>query len=294
MAGRFVRQSKKAALGAIFLAFSGCVSVSPDVSARPRLVAGDTYVSMGSSFASGPGVTSSADQPKNRCARSSDNYARQLAKALSLKLVDVSCSGATTAHISGAWNEFPPQIDALSSDTRLVTVTIGGNDVSLVRNLIAFGCQSVPATSEAPRDPRCPTVNIPTEKDWQSMEAGLQAIASAVKLRSPNARLAFVQYVPLVPETGGCAALPISADEMGIARQIALRLASVTAGVASRTGALLVNAATDGRAHDPCSNEPWATGFPGPNDTELVPFHPNLAGMSAIARVLQKELRNEN
>ncbi|GGC13951.1 hypothetical protein GCM10011494_35940 [Novosphingobium endophyticum] len=36
--------------------------------------------------------------------------------------------GATTAHILGPWNELPAQIDALTDDTALVTVTIGVAD----------------------------------------------------------------------------------------------------------------------------------------------------------------------
>jgi lysophospholipase L1-like esterase len=275
----------------LFAALVGCASFTADKIARIKpLVAGDRYVAMGSSFAAGPGVTFSADQPANRCARSNDNYARQLARSLSLSLVDVSCSGATTAHVLGPWKELPAQIDALSAETRLVTVTIGGNDVSLVRNLIAFGCQLPIVPSAAPKDPRCPTINIPTDADWQAMEAGLDAIALAVKQRAPNARLAFVQYVPLLPESKGCAAIPFSLKDMDAARQIADRLATVTLTAAKRSGSLVINARADGRLHDPCSNEPWATGFPKQNDAEFVPFHPNLAGMSAIANTLHQEL----
>jgi lysophospholipase L1-like esterase len=284
---------KKAALIAtIYSALSACATTSMNTTEQhapfaPR----DKYVAMGSSFAAGPGVTSSAEKPTNRCARSNDNYARQVARSLSLSLVDVSCSGATTAHIFGPWNELPPQVDAISAETRLVTVTIGGNDVSLVRNLIAFGCRAELLSSGTSSDPRCPTINIPTEKDWQSVEAGLDAIARIVMQRAPNARLVFVQYVPLVPELTGCAAVPFSADDMNVARQIAARLATVTVTAATRSGALVIDANANGRAHDPCSNEPWATGFPGQDDKGLVPFHPNLAGMSAIAHALEKELR---
>lgn len=291
MGGKPFRSISKAALNVvIFSALAGCVTMSRDITPpRLPLAVGDKYVAMGSSFAAGPGVTYSADQPTNRCERSNDNYARQLARALSLSLFDVSCSGATTKHVLGPWNELHPQVDALDADTRLVTVTVGGNDVSLVRNLIAFGCGSA-SNAGSPRDARCPTVNIPTEQEWQIMEAGLEQIASTAKKRAPKARLAFVQYVKLVPDSGGCAALGFSADEVNIARQIASRLSVVTAAVAKRSGALLIDADADGRAHDPCSKEPWATGFPAPNEKGFVPFHPNLAGMNAIARALQNEL----
>lgn len=44
-----------------------------------------------------------------------------------------ACSGATTANITdaGQWNE-PKQLDALSSSTDVVTLTIGGNDIGFV------------------------------------------------------------------------------------------------------------------------------------------------------------------
>ena len=79
---------------------------------------------------------------------------------------------------------------------------------------------------------------------------------------------------------------------MDAAHQIATRLATVTALVAKRARVLVIDANKDGQPHDPCSNEPWATGFPSQGGAEFVPFHPNLAGMSAIASALQKELRH--
>lgn len=98
--------------------------------------AGATYVAIGSSFAAGPGITVPADAPPDRCARSADNYAHQIARRHDLRLLDVSCSGATTAHVLGEWNTLAPQLDAVGAETRLVTVTIGGNDVRLIADAL--------------------------------------------------------------------------------------------------------------------------------------------------------------
>jgi lysophospholipase L1-like esterase len=95
----------------------------------PPSLQGDRYVAMGSSFAAGPGIPSYYEDPPTPCARSNNNYAHQLASRLNLNLTDVSCSGATTAHLTGPRGAIPPQLDALTSDTRLVTLTIGGNDL---------------------------------------------------------------------------------------------------------------------------------------------------------------------
>jgi len=273
------------------MSLAGCASLSQAERDRTALAPGDHYVAMGSSFAAGPGVTTTADQSASRCARSKDNYARQIARSLSLVLVDVSCSGATTAHVLGAWDELSPQIDALTPDTRLVTVTIGGNDVSFVRNMIAYVCQPRAAMAGGAPDPRCPTVHVPTETEWAAMEAGLNAITADVRRRSPDARLVFVQYVSLLPDEGSCPAVPISAEGQAVVRAIATRLARTTAHVAARWGATVIDPADDEAAHDPCSGDPWATGFPLADGPAFIPFHPNLAGMTAIARRAEQLLR---
>lgn len=100
-----------------------------------------TYVAMGDSFSSGEGNPSFAigtDSPGvNMCHRSHWAYPHLLAHdpTLGLGPVDfVACSGATTSDVlyggsgTGNWNE-GPQIDALSEDTEIVTITVGGNDV---------------------------------------------------------------------------------------------------------------------------------------------------------------------
>jgi len=111
------------------------------------------YVAMGDSFSSGEGVepfiTGSANDGTNECHRSKDAYSVLLAQEedLDLNLVDfVACSGATTQNVlhggsgTGAWDE-PAQIDALSDSTKVVTITIGGNDAGFKEYIL--GCVAV-------------------------------------------------------------------------------------------------------------------------------------------------------
>ena len=87
-------------------------SCTPAATPRTALFpAGAHYVAMGSSFAAGPGVGTPAETPTDRCSRSAANYAQQLARKRNLHLTDVSCGGATTAHVLGPWNELPAQVD---------------------------------------------------------------------------------------------------------------------------------------------------------------------------------------
>lgn len=95
------------------------------------------YVAMGDSFSSGEGVEpylyGTAEEGINECHRSEHAYPLLLEQNSSLNLdlrSFVACSGAVTANImvSSQWNE-QNQIGALTENTDVVTITIGGNDV---------------------------------------------------------------------------------------------------------------------------------------------------------------------
>jgi lysophospholipase L1-like esterase len=101
-----------------------------------------TYAAMGDSFSGGEGNPAfepgSAQDSVNECHRSPQAYPRLVQNALNLgPTAFVACSGATTNDVlgipegdnpHGKWNE-PAQINALSDETEVVTITIGGNDV---------------------------------------------------------------------------------------------------------------------------------------------------------------------
>jgi lysophospholipase L1-like esterase len=281
--------------------FFGLLSLCAVVSeARPpaaRLAAGDHYVAMGSSFAAGPGVTTPADSPPNRCTRSRDNYAHQIAARLALELTDVSCGGATTAHILGRWNELPPQLDALRRDTKLVTITIGGNDVGYIAGLFAASCAERPTTTLcrgfAARQTLTPQPQT-DEAAWLALESHLDQIAGEVRRRSPAARLVFVDYLTILPRKALCSAMPLGLAQAKAARAKAARLAAVTARVADKAGALIVRASQLSARHGACATHAWMNGFPAEGSSPaLVGYHPNLAGMTAVADAIERRLRRK-
>ncbi len=98
------------------------------------------YVALGSSMAAGPGIPPRAKDAPWRAGRSAANYPHLVAQRLGLDLVDVTYSGATTAHVlTDRQNNAPPQVTVLDGSETLVTVTIGGNDVGYVPMLTAAG-----------------------------------------------------------------------------------------------------------------------------------------------------------
>lgn len=241
---------------------------------------GAKYVAMGSSFAAGPGITTPADEPANRCARSKDNYAHQIARRHGLTLVDVSCSGATTAHVLGAWNELRPQLDAVDGDTRLVTVTIGGNDVRFTAGLGAQACRTARTSATCTNLPA-----LPTEAEWTALETHMVQIADAVHRRAPAARMVFVDYTTVLPPEGTCPALSLTAAQADMSRQINRRVVEITARAARASGSDLTTASTLTADHHACSDSPWANGYP---PAKGVAFHPRLEAHAAIAEALDR------
>lgn len=253
---------------------------------------GGRYVAMGSSMAAGPGLGPPKPGTPARCTRTFANYPTLLAERLRLTLFDVSCSGATTEHVLGPWNELPAQIDAVTPATELVTLTIGGNDLNYVGGLLAASCGADGLMSIAGNTYPCPPSKLPTEADYIKVEANLREIARQVRERAPKARLVFVPYITLVPDAL-CEATPISPEDAATARATARRLAAITAKVAKETGAFLAPVDELSRNHTPCDPEPWAVGSPpGYDGSQGAPWHPNFAGMKAVADALATRLRN--
>lgn len=279
--------SRIALLSCVALALSACMTTAP------KLEPGARYVAMGSSFAAGPGIPDYYEIPPTPCARSTGNYAHLLASRLNLALTDVSCSGATTAHLTGRravpeGNSLPPQLDALTPDTRLVTVTIGGNDISYIGRLSAAGCNMLAARSWDKE--KCPDVPMPEEAAYAVLALRMDAIAKEVRSRSPDARLIFVDYLTILPETGDCEAIRLFDLDTQKSREVARRLAAITATVAADNGADILKASELSVGHDACSADPWMNGYPV-WDKSGAPLHPNAKGMIAVADALEKLLK---
>src|ERR1700733_10139344 len=115
------------------------------------------YVALGSSMAAGPGIGPPAPGAPFGSGRSARNYAHLVAQRLNLDLVDVTFSGATTAHVlAERQRSARPQIEALNGSEELVTITIGGNDVGYVPLLMAASLPAavrrLPLGGGRPRD----------------------------------------------------------------------------------------------------------------------------------------------
>lgn len=245
------------------------------------------YVALGSSMAAGPGIRPGARGAPFGSGRSARNYPHLVADTLGVELVDVTFSGATTAHVlTERQRGARPQIEALDGSEGLVTVTIGGNDVGYVPLLMA---------ATLPRPARLlPTIAAllnrgSRDEALAGVGDSLAAVGAAVRDRSPHARVLFVDYLTLLPPAGVSAA-PLSDTDADLGRYVAGRLEEHTAAAAAATGCELVRAGQASRDHHPWSPQPWAVGAGWPLPWRPAPFHPNAAGMRAVAELVTAEV----
>ena len=106
-----------------------------------------------------------------------------------------------------------------------------------------------------------------------------------MRRRAPQARVLFVDYLTLLPEPGS-AASPLSTEEADLGRFVAARLEDATAAAAHATGCEIVRAGQASRYHHGWSAEPWVVGAGWPLPWHPAPFHPNAAGMRAVADLI--------
>ncbi len=249
------------------------------------------YVALGSSMAAGPGIRPRAAGSPWGSGRSARNYPHLVAERLNLELVDVTYSGATTAHVlADQQRGAPPQIAALDGSEILVTVTIGGNDVGYIPLLMAA---SLPRVAR-----RLPLLGgrIGELLDRETRDQALAEVfdslcevGRSLRQRAPRARIFFVDYLTVLPPAGAPAP-PLSDEDAELGRHVAATLERLTADAAAATDCEIVRAGAASRSHHAWSAAPWTTRSGVPLPGRPAPLHPNGAGMHAVAELVAAQL----
>jgi lysophospholipase L1-like esterase len=249
-------RSAVAALGLIALAAVGPSSAS--AAARQPVV----YDALGDSYASGYGVGPYAG---GLCARSATAYAVQVSGREKLALDDfVACAGATTTSLVAGG-----QLSALSDDTDLVTLTIGGNDIGWSGAVLACLGGSDAQCSGA--------IALSRAKVTDTLPGLLDTVYAQIAQHAPHAHVIVTGYPRLFsPEYG--AFLFASPQEQQALDDGADQLNAVIAAAAARHGFQFVDVTKRFVDHGVNAPEPWILGLGSPG-----PFHPNAEGYAAYA-----------
>ena len=261
------------------------------------------YASLGDSYSSGmgsektpltPANTGVYDQSSGNCYRSSISAARLLASARNFTLNDVSCAGATTYNIlTSGQNGQPAQITAVTAQTNLVTLTIGGNDVGLLSFIscaIDTECTNASSTTQSIR------------AGIAQLQPKIASVLSAIKSAAPTAQIRIAGYPYLLSSpdsttTGNCTVASLDEvrlfDELIDQTNAAIRQAAQVAGNSVRyVDPVQANSPfmqrDNGLDRGACSTN-TARLFNGPTDGTGY-WHPNAGGFNAYYTLYNNSL----
>lgn len=249
------------------------------------------YVALGDSYTSGPAIPVQVDA---NCARSSSNYPSLVtARLRRTTLTDVSCAGATTTQMWQAQGTNPPQLDAVTKGTDLVSLQIGGNDIGF--GTIIGTCAYVAAS--APTGSPCRAYYNATGTD--RLEAAIAetvpkitAVLADIHKRAPRADVVVVGYPDLLPDSGvGCRpAVPFADGDFAYLRDTEKKLNAMLARQARAAHATYVDTYTPTIGHDMCTAPGVRWIEPLTPASPAAPAHPNALGEQAMAAAVLDRL----
>jgi lysophospholipase L1-like esterase len=277
-----VRRSPTRLPVVLLAALAGVLVLAPPASAVPGPL---RYVALGDSYSAASGVLPPDPTAAPLCLRSTRNYPHVLAQAIGAQLTDVSCGGADTSDLATAqYPGVPAQLEALSADTQLVTMTIGGNDSGVFINSI-LRC-SAAGLSTLGRGSPCRDTYGTTFEDTvraTTYPALVQALA-AVRQAAPRARVAILGYPAILPPAGGCFdRMPIAEGDVPYLYGLQVTLDDAVRRAAAVTGVTYVDVSAASAGHDACQAIGVRWVEPVLQGTNAVIVHPNALGESEMA-----------
>ncbi|MFE5293322.1 SGNH/GDSL hydrolase family protein [Isoptericola sp. NPDC056618] len=281
------RRARRTALAAASAAVGIVATAGLVATAAPAGAAQDPlrYVALGDSYSAGSGILPPDPDAPLACLRTTLNYPHFVADRLGADLVDVTCGAARTADLTE--RQYPrvaPQLDAVTEDADLVTLTIGGNDNSTFIGAL-LACGSAGAVTGGRGNPCERTYGDRfTSQVEESTYPAVRKALEDIMARAPHAEVAILGYPWIVPEEKGCfAKLPVAAGDVPYLRDLQATLNGVIERAADETGATFVDLAERSEGRDACApaGERWVE--PLLFGTNVVPVHPNARGESAMA-----------
>ncbi|HEV3045838.1 MAG TPA: SGNH/GDSL hydrolase family protein [Solirubrobacteraceae bacterium] len=242
---------------------------------------GAKYVAMGDSYTAAPGVQpQQTTSPGRECGRSEANYPHLVAAALKLSLTDVSCGGAKTEDFFV--EQLPgqlPQFDALSAETEIVTVGMGGNDKNLFETLVV-GCTETDFGKPNKGAPCKQKFSEFVTKTFEETRGPQEEALADIHVLAPKAKVFVVGYPEITPKDGYCpTAIPWTTDDLRwFHTQVQARGNTGLEREAKNNGAFFVNTFTPSKGHNAC--EAVGTRWIEPLFGSLtgVAVHPNALG----------------
>ena len=255
----------------LVLALSAVVTVPVVLIDSRTTAASAAYVALGDSYSAGVGAERYSPS-SGGCLRSPQSYVHQLGRRVASFR---ACGGATTSDV------LRRQLTAFPRDTRLVTITIGGNDAGFadVLNTCLFG-----ASADCDRS---------VDRAEQFVRGGLprrlRRVYEAIRDRAPRATVVVAGYPRLFARRPWCS--PIGRIDEREQRRLNdgadVLVRTIRAEVRRHRGFRFADVRDAFNGHEVCSRAPRIRGV---SDPAVYSFHPNPRGYTTYARVIKRTL----
>ncbi|GAA2685740.1 MULTISPECIES: SGNH/GDSL hydrolase family protein [Actinosynnema] len=276
------------------------------------------WVALGDSYTAGviQAAGELVDAPPDGCARTTDSYPEQVRRHLGplVELRNASCGAATIANVhreaqqlvlgrpmppdgldpDGPFAPVPPQIEALSPDTDLVTVGAGGNTLGFAE--ILFRCVELGKRAWVWTSPCAAEFGDGLDERLATVRADYDEMLTAIHAAAPDAEVLTVGYPRVLPDSGWSCLFnnllqfgSITPGDLTWARTEVLEpLNEVLREVTEEHGDTLVDPYAVGQGHSACDSDRWVDGIL----SSLVPtrfalVHPNARGHAATAALIE-------
>jgi lysophospholipase L1-like esterase len=223
-----------------------------------------SYVALGDSYSSGVGTRSYIDDGTS-CQRSTYAYPSLIAAARGYALNFRACSGAKIPDVTNT------QLSALSSATRYVTISVGGNDAGFADVLTECAQPGWMSNCNGAIDAAQSYIN-------NTLPGALSTLYASIKSRAAYAKVVVVGY-PRIFQGEDCNAFTwFSPSEESRLNQTADLLNSKLSSAASAKGFSFANPTSRFIGHAVCDDVEWINGLSNPISES---YHPNRLGHSS-------------
>lgn len=251
------------------------------------------YVALGDSYSAASGVLPPDLTAPPQCLRSTANYPHVIAAATGARLTDVTCGGADTGdYLTAQYPGVAPQLDAVTRDTQVITMTIGGNDSGVFIDSItrcgAAGLSTLGRGSPCRDRYGSSFEDIIRTTTYPSLVQTLRA----VRAKAPRAEIAILGYPSILPATGGCfPQMPVAEGDVPYLRGVQATLDDAIRRAAKAAGVTYVDLSRVSEGHDAC--QPLGVRWVEPvvGGTNPVVVHPNALGAARMAAQAMTVLR---
>lgn len=228
----------------------------------PAQSAGAPYVALGDSYSSGVGTRTYIGD--GTCQRSTYAYPYLVAAQKGYALNFQACGGAKIGDVTSK------QLPALSTSTRYITLSVGGNDAGFGDVILECAKPDIIANCGSKIDTAQSYIN-------NTLPGALNTLYASIKAKAPSAKVVVVGYPRLFMGVDCNAGTFFGSSEMTRLNQTADLLNTKLAAAASAKGFSFANPTTAFTGHAVCSSTEWLNGLSNPTGES---YHPNRTGHS--------------